>query len=61
MLDRLPKQQQAEARALLCAIPYAETRQEAEEKRDGFIERFGKAYPDAAKILWGALSVSPGN
>ena len=51
MLDRVPKQQQAEARALLCAMPYAETRQEAEEQRDSFIERFGNAYPDAAKIL----------
>jgi len=51
VLDRVPKKQQAEARALLCAMPYAETRQEAEEQRDGFIERFGKAYPDAAKIL----------
>jgi transposase-like protein len=51
VLDRVPKQQQAEARALLCAMPYAETRQEAEEQRDSFIERFGNAYPDAAKIL----------
>ena len=51
MLDRVPKKQQAEARALLCAMPYAETRQEAEEQRDSFIERFGNAYPDAAKIL----------
>ena len=32
-------------------MPYAAPRQEAEEQRDGFIERFGKAYPDAAKIL----------
>jgi putative transposase len=51
VLDRVPKKQQAEARALLCAMPYAETRQEAEEQRDSFIERFGNAYPDAAKIL----------
>lgn len=52
VLDKLPKKQQAEARALLCEIPYAETRQEAEAKRDGFIERFGKAYPAAAKCLF---------
>jgi len=51
VLDKLPKKQQAEARALLCEIPYAETRQEAEEKRDAFVARFGKAYPEAAKIL----------
>lgn len=51
VLDKLPKKQQAEARALLCEIPYADTRQEAEEKRDGFVERFGKAYPSAAKCL----------
>lgn len=51
VLDRVPKKQQAEARAQLCAMTYAETRQEAEEKRDAFVERFGKAYPDAAKIL----------
>jgi len=51
VLDKLPKKQQAEARALLCEIPYAETRQEAEAKRDRFLERFGKAYPDAAKAL----------
>lgn len=51
VLDKLPKKQQAEARALLCEIPYAETRQEAEAKRDAFVGRFGKAYPEAAKIL----------
>jgi transposase-like protein len=51
VLDRVPKKQQAEARARLCALPWAETRQEAEEQRDGFIEHFGNAYPDAAKIL----------
>jgi len=51
VLDKLPKTQQAEARALLCEIPYAETRQEAEAQRDGFAARFGKAYPAAAKCL----------
>jgi transposase-like protein len=51
VLDRMPKKQQAEARALLCEMPYAPTREEAEEKRDAFAERFGKAYPDAVKIL----------
>ncbi len=51
VLDKLPKKQQTEARALLCAIPYEETREAAEAKRDAFCERFGKAYPDAAKAL----------
>lgn len=50
--DKLPKKQQAEARVLLCAIPYAETRQEAEAKRDAFVEHhYGKAYPSAAEAL----------
>lgn len=51
VLDKLPKKQQAEARALLCEMPYAGTRAEAEAKRDGFVERFGKTYPAAAKCL----------
>ncbi len=51
VLDRLPKKRQAEARVLLCAIPYSETLEEAEKKRDAFIGQFGKAYPDAARIL----------
>ncbi len=51
VLDRLPKKRQAEARVLLCAIPYCETLEEAEKKRDAFIGQFGKAYPDAARIL----------
>ena len=51
VFDRSPKTQQVEARAQLCAIPDAETRQEAEETRDGLIECFGMACPDAAKML----------
>jgi len=51
VLDRMPKKRHAEARVLLCAIPYSETLEEAEKKRDAFIGQFGKAYPDAARIL----------
>jgi len=51
VLDKLPRKQQAEARPLLCAIPYAGTRQEAETQRDVFVQRYAKAYPEAAKNL----------
>lgn len=51
VLDKLPKKRQAEARALLREIPYAETRQGAEAKRDAFVDRFAKAYPEAVKAL----------
>ena len=34
VLDKLPKREQAGAKKLLCQIPYAETRQEAERRRD---------------------------
>jgi transposase-like protein len=50
-LDKPPRKQWSEARTLLCEIPSAETRREAEANRDGSIERFGKAYPTAAKCL----------
>ena len=36
VLDTLPQKLQGEARALLTPIPYAETREEAEEQRDAF-------------------------
>jgi transposase-like protein len=51
VLDRIPRRLQAEVRALLKEIPYAETREEAEELRDRFVERYGKAYPAAAETL----------
>ena len=51
VLDRLPRRLQAEVRALLKEIPYAETREQAEELRDRFVERYGTAYPAAAETL----------
>jgi transposase-like protein len=41
VLDRLPRRLQAEARALLKEIPYAETRELAEQLRDRFVEHYG--------------------
>jgi transposase-like protein len=51
VLDRLPRRLQAEARTLLKEIPYAETREQAEQLRDRFVERYGQAYPAAAQTL----------
>jgi len=51
VLDRLPRRLQAEARALLQQIPYAETRQECERLRGRFVERFGAQHPTAAEAL----------
>ena len=36
VLDKLPKKLQGEGRELLTRIPYAETREEAEQQRDAF-------------------------
>jgi transposase-like protein len=51
VLDRLPKRLQAEARALLTQIPYAETREQAEKLRDQFVERYGADHPAASETL----------
>src|SRR5262245_9183038 len=51
VLDTLPKRLQAEARELLCRIPYAETQAEAEELRDVFCARYGCTQPKAAETL----------
>jgi putative transposase len=51
VLDTLPRKQQAEARQLLCPIPYAKTQPEAEKLRDRFVERYGKGQPKAAETL----------
>jgi transposase-like protein len=37
VLDKLPKSQQAVAKTMLCQIPYAETRAEAERRRDQLV------------------------
>ena len=37
-MDKLPRKQQAQARLLLCQIPYAQTRAEAERLRLHFVD-----------------------
>lgn len=52
VLDKLPTRQQGAAKALVCPIPYAPTRREAEQRRDQFVEWCQyHGYPDAAKCL----------
>jgi transposase-like protein len=51
VLDQLPKKVQREARELLCEIPYAPTRAEAERRRDRFAKRYRRWYPNAVAIL----------
>ncbi len=51
VLDQLPRKLQGPAKELLCAIPYAETRAEAERLRDRFAQRYGKAHPKAVETL----------
>lgn len=49
--DALPKKVQAEAAELLKRIPYAETRAEAERRRDAFVRRYRDRYPKACERL----------
>jgi putative transposase len=51
VLDALPKKLQAEARELLCRIPYAKTRREAEELRDEFRSRYERQHSKAVETL----------
>ena len=51
VLDQLPKKLQPGARELLCEIPYAPTRVEAERRRDAFARRYRRSYPKAVAIL----------
>ena len=51
VLDRLPKKRQTEARALLCAMPYAETRAECEQLRRQFAQAFRQHYGEAVATL----------
>ena len=51
VLDRLPQKVQPEARLLLTAIPYAEGRAQAEQRKDAFVHRFGQRYPQATETL----------
>ena len=52
VLDKLPKKVQMQARALLRPIPYADTRQEAEHRRDEFLAWCRqRGYQPAAETL----------
>jgi putative transposase len=52
VLDKVPTRQQQEAKALVCQIPYAPTRREAEHRRDQFVRWcVHQRVPDAAKCL----------
>lgn len=51
VLDQLPRKLQARAREELCAIPYAETRREAERLRDRFARTWRRTHPNAVAIL----------
>ena len=51
VLDALPKKLQAEARELLCRIPYATTRREAEKLRDEFRSRYEQQHSKAVETL----------
>src|SRR3954447_4864821 len=51
VLDALPKKQQAEARMLLCAMPYAETQAACEALRAEFTTRYRKLAPKAVERL----------
>jgi putative transposase len=51
VLDALPKKQQAEARTLLCDLPYAETQAACEALREQFTTRYQKLAPKAVERL----------
>src|SRR5713226_7727511 len=51
VLDALPKKYQAEARTLLCAMPYAETQTACETLRVDFTNRYRKLVPKAVERL----------
>jgi hypothetical protein len=51
VLDQLPRKLQAMAREQLCAIPYAETRAEAERRRDAFGRAYKRTHPRAVETL----------
>jgi transposase-like protein len=51
VLDAMPKRVRNEAGVLLKQIPYAETREECERRRDAFIMRYRKEYSKAVETL----------
>ena len=58
VLDKLPKREQAQAKLLLCRIPYSQSRKEAERLRSIFStwchERAHEAASEALERDWGA-------
>jgi putative transposase len=51
VLDALPKKSQAQARTLLCAMPYAESQAACEQLRAQFAKRYGQLAPKAVERL----------
>jgi transposase-like protein len=51
VLDALPKKYHAEARTLLCAMPYAETQTACEALREKFTNRYQEVAPKAVERL----------
>jgi transposase-like protein len=51
VLDAMLKKHQAEARTLLCAMPYAETQAACEALREQFTTRYRKLAPKAVERL----------
>ena len=51
VLDRLPKREQKQAKALLRVVVYAESGAAAEAARERFEDRYGGDYPKAAETL----------
>ena len=51
VLDQLPKKVWPPAKELLRTLPYAETREECERRRDEFAARYRKLYPKAVETL----------
>jgi len=51
VLDALPRKEQPAARELLRRIPAADTRAEAEQRRDAFVKRYRDRHPKACETL----------
>ncbi len=49
--DHFTRSRQAQARELLCQIPYVEAHAEAERPREQFARRFGRDFPKAVETL----------
>jgi putative transposase len=51
VLDAVPTKHQAQARTLLCAMPYAESQDACEEQRTQFLKRYRQLAPKAVERL----------